>query len=89
MAICYVLWSGLSGNVSAFSWFAVGLVVLEGLILLVYKGSCPLTVIARRYSDSTKDNFDIFLPEWLARYNKQIFTSLFLLGLSLMLIRIL
>jgi hypothetical protein len=38
---------------------------------------CPLTVIARKYSDSTKANFDIFLPNWLAKYNKLIYTSIF------------
>jgi len=42
---------------------------------------CPLTLIARKYSNSTKDNFDIYLPLLIARYNKQIFTTIFLLGL--------
>ncbi|MFT7189365.1 MAG: hypothetical protein ACI9AV_002644, partial [Sediminicola sp.] len=36
-----------------------------------------------------KDNFDIFLPNWLAKYNKVIFTTLFIIGLGLVLIRIL
>jgi hypothetical protein len=25
-------------------------------------------------------NFDIYLPRWMARYNKQIFGTLFVLG---------
>lgn len=28
-------------------------------------------------------NFDIFLPEWLARWNKEIFGSLFVVGVLL------
>ena len=35
-----------------------------------------MTIAARKFSDSTRDNFDIYLPEWLARYNKQIYTSI-------------
>lgn len=82
--IFFVLWSGITGNVSVYSWIAVASVCIEGLVLLIFKGSCPLTPIARRYSDSGKDNFDIYLPNWLARYNKQIFTTIFLIGVILM-----
>jgi hypothetical protein len=28
---------------------------------------CPLTGIAARYTDDRRDNFDIYLPPWLAR----------------------
>ncbi len=85
--VLYVLWSGITGNVTIYSWLAVAAIIIEGGVLLLFKGSCPLTVMARRYSDSTKDNFDIFLPNWLAKYNKTIFTSLFAIGLILMLYR--
>jgi len=52
------------------------------------KKHCPLTVLARKYSDSTKDNFDIFLPNWLARYNKLIYTSFFVVILLILLYRL-
>mgnify|MGYP003645798412 FL=1 len=60
---------------------------MEGIVLLVFKMFCPLTIWARKYSDSTKDNFDIFLPNWLAKYNKLIFTTLYIIGLVIVLIR--
>jgi hypothetical protein len=41
--------------------------------------------MARRYSDSTRHNFDIYLPEWLARYNKLIY-SIFLSLIMLILV---
>ena len=66
-------------------WIGISCVSLEGIVLLIFKNKCPLTVLARRYSDSTKDNFDIFLPNWLAKYNKLIYTSLFV-ATALMLI---
>lgn len=77
----YVLYCGLANDTSQRTWIAAGLVVLEGLVLLVFGGRCPLTLAARNYSDSDRDNFDIFLPNWLARYNKLIFTSRYVTGL--------
>jgi hypothetical protein len=40
-----------------------------------------LTYVARKYSDSRKDNFDIYLPNRIAKYNKHIFTTIFVIGL--------
>jgi len=37
----------------------------------------PLTGMAGRYTKDRSDNFDIFLPKWLARHNQLIFGSLF------------
>ena len=82
-AILTVLYSGITNSITGYTWVASGLVVAEGLVLLVFKSQCPLTIVARKYSSSTKDNFDIFLPEWLARYNKLIFSVLYAVGLLL------
>lgn len=87
-ATFYVFFSGLFNRVTILTWVAIGMVVAEGLVLLLFQWSCPLTGIARKYSDSTKDNFDIFLPNWLARYNKEIFTTIFVVGLVLVLWRV-
>lgn len=32
--------------------------------------------MARKYSHSSKANFDIYLPNWLAKYTKLIYTSI-------------
>jgi hypothetical protein len=49
----------------------------EVLVLLFNRMRCPLTGMAERYTANRSDNFDIFLPVWLARNNKLIFGSLF------------
>lgn len=59
-----------------------GLVVLEILILAFNRWACPLTGLAARYTADRSDNFDIFLPLLLARYNKQVFGALFVLALA-------
>ena len=85
--IGYVVYSGITNQITSYTWVGIGLVIGEGLVLWIFRMFCPLTVLARRYSDSQKDNFDIFLPNWLARHNKIIFTSIFVAGLSLVLFR--
>ena len=58
------------------------IVVMEMAILAANAGHCPLTAIAARYTSDRRDNFDIYLPAWLARRTKIIFGPLFLLGLA-------
>ena len=58
----------------------IGLVLVECLILGVNGGRCPLTDVAGHYTAERADNFDIYLPVWLARNNKVIFGTLFLAG---------
>lgn len=85
--IFYIVYSGIANQITTFTWIAIGLVVGEGLVLLIFKMFCPLTLMARKYSDSQKENFDIFLPNWLAKYNKLIFSSIFIFGVVLVIFR--
>ena len=85
--IFYILYSGINDTITTYTWIGIGLIIGEGLVLLMFKMSCPLTVVARKYSDSQKDNFDIFLPNWLAKHNKLIFTTIFVIGLIIVIYR--
>jgi len=86
-----IVWAFFAGCILAipfFAWFrrfdlAVALiaaVMVEVLILAVNRMRCPLTGVAARFTDDRKDNFDIFLPLWIARHNKTIFGLLFVGG---------
>ena len=72
----YLFYAVITNKIDKWVWIGLGSFFMEGIVLLMFKNSCPLTIIARKYSDSSRDNFDIYLPEWLARYNKLIYTSL-------------
>jgi hypothetical protein len=63
------------------------LVLLECGVLVANRWRCPLTDVASRYTDDRADNFDIYLPRWLARYNKQVFGTLFAAGVLVLLWR--
>jgi len=86
--IFYILYCGIVDQINLLTWIAVGIILMEGVVLLTFKMSCPLTIVARKYSDSTKHNFDIYLPNWLARYNKQIFTAIYLVGIFILMYRL-
>ena len=72
----------IAGAMGRFLQAAVlsGLVLLECVILAANRCRCPLTDMAAPYTDGRADNFDIYLPLWLARHNKTVFGSLFVLG---------
>jgi len=61
-------------------------VLLEVVVLLVNRWRCPLTGVAARYTDDRRDNFDIYLPEWVARHNKTIFGGLYVAGIVVTLV---
>jgi polyferredoxin len=65
----------------------IGVVFIEVLVLVVNGWHCPLTPVAARYTNDRRDNFDIYLPEWLARKNKLIFGALYAAGALFTLIR--
>ncbi len=86
-----VIWAILAGSIVVlpvagvlrrFRWAAILTiaVVLECGVLAVNRGRCPLTDWAARYTADRADNFDIYLPNWLARYNKTIFGTTFVAG---------
>jgi len=60
----------------------IGIIVGEGVILAVNRWRCPLTNISARYTDNRADNFDIYLPLWIAKHNKGLFGSLFIFGIG-------
>lgn len=89
VVIFYMLYAVLVNKIDRWLWIGYGLILLEVFVLLCFKLSCPLTVLARRYSASTRNNFDIYLPEWLAKYNKQIYTGIMVIILMLTIYRLL
>lgn len=85
--IFYFLYAVVTGRVGVLAWCCLGLVLAEAAVLLYYRNVCPLTILARRYSSSEKPNFDIYLPSWLARYNKIIYSVIMAGALVILLIR--
>jgi hypothetical protein len=83
-----VVWAVMAGSILAlpvaaftrhFRWAFIltALIVCECGVLAANRGRCPLTDWAARFTEDRAANFDIYLPNWLARNNKVIFGTLF------------
>ena len=87
VAVFYVLYSGITGRIGVWTYASIGLILFETLVLALNGWACPLTHVAQRVKPDWKDGDDIFLPVWLAKRNKAIFGSLFVLGVLLVIAR--
>ena len=73
--------ASLYGDNLAALWL-VAIVFGEVAVLAANKWRCPLTALAARYTTDRRANFDIYLPEWLAKHNKVIFGTIYLVGIA-------
>ena len=89
VVIFYLLYAVIIDRIDKWVWICIILIILEVITLIVFKKICPVTLIARKYSDSQKDNFDIYLPNWLAKYNKEIYTAIVLIAIVILICRLL
>ena len=83
LAIFYIIYCGLTNTFNLLLGISIGLILLEGLVLILNKGICPFTPLAMKYTSDRSDNFDMYIPKFIAKYNKAIFGILFIIGLIL------
>lgn len=69
-------------------WVPALLIIGEILVILLNRWKCPVTNIAERYTSDRNPNFDIYLPLWLARYNKEVFSALIFLEIIIVVLRL-
>lgn len=89
VVIFYLLYAVVADRIDRWAWICLALIAAECVVLLIFKMACPLTLVARRYSSSREPDFDIYLPRWLAKYNKLIYGTVvvvILIGLVLRLV---
>ena len=82
----YILYAGITNTFNIILYISLILLIVETLVLLFNKWTCPLTPLAKKYTKDRKDNFDIYLPNWLAKYNKIIFGVIFIIGITLVIL---
>jgi hypothetical protein len=88
VVIFYFLYAVIINQIDHWVWICIGFLALESVVLLVCRSVCPVTLLARKYSDSEKPNFDIYLPGWLAKYNKLIYISIVALAIVILIYRL-
>ncbi|RPI06348.1 MAG: hypothetical protein EHM64_03255 [Ignavibacteriae bacterium] len=83
LSVFYIGYCVVLMNYTMLFYAALFLIGTESLVIVLNAWKCPLTGIARNYTDEQTANFDIYLPETVARYNKEIFSAILFLILLL------
>ncbi len=82
-SIAYILYSGITGTYSWILFWAIGTVLVEGLVLLFNNRQCPLTNLAKGLGDETGRITDIFFPAWFVPHVFRTCTALYIIGVAL------
>lgn len=82
------LYCGISRMLNILLALSIGLVGLEAAVFMGNGMRCPLTDLAQQYGDPKGYVAYTFLPAWLASHTFSVFTSLFVLGLLLVGLRL-
>lgn len=88
LIILYILYSAIIDRIDILTWIAIALIVVEGIILIFNGWRCPITILGEKYTEQTDVGFDIFLPRWVAKNNKTIFTTIYLIGVIIVIYRL-
>jgi hypothetical protein len=86
-----VIWAFLAGSIvglPVLAWtgqfrlvaILTAVILAECCVLALNHMRCPLTDLAMKYTDDRSPNFDIYMPAWLARHNKAVFGTLFVVN---------
>ena len=84
--LAYIYYAVVTRKRSRLLWFAIGALLLEGAVVSVNNGDCPLGTVHRRYGDD-KTFFELFVPRRMADRAVPFFTAVAVLGLALLLVR--
>jgi hypothetical protein len=85
--IVHFAYMGLRGRPSRWMVITFSLTIIEGLVLMVNRGRCPLTIVVEDLGDEHGSVSDIYLPEVVARHIPHISTGLLAAGLAGLIVR--
>ena len=89
LCVLYALYSGIADRITAWTWVAVVLLLVESVVLVASGWTCPLTILAERQGARRGSVTDIFLPKPLADRIFPICGTLYGVALVLIVLRLL
>ncbi|MCK5432563.1 MAG: hypothetical protein KAJ03_07450 [Gammaproteobacteria bacterium] len=88
VSVLYALYSGITNRLNFWTAVALGLIAVEGIVLILNGWRCPLTRWAERVGAKNGSVSDIFLPAWLANHLFSVCTPICVVAYLMILIRI-
>ena len=90
MTTCVVIlfYTGIMNRLSGWTIIAFVLILIEGIVLILNKWQCPLTIWAEKLGAADGSVTNIFLPRWLADRLFSICAPLFVIACIILIIRL-
>jgi hypothetical protein len=85
-AIALVWYSGITGTINSWFYLATGLLALEGIIIALNRGYCPIIYLHRWYGDE-KRFYELFIPERFAKYAFVFLFGVIVAGYALVILK--
>jgi len=70
--LCYILYCAIVGRYDWTLLLALVAISVEGLVLLINRGQCPFTGLARKLGDPNGSVTDLFIPLQFARHTFKV-----------------
>lgn len=82
MTLCIgvAAWSAVTGEITFWTWGAIGIIIFEGSILIWRKWVCPLTEYAEHLGAENGSVTHLFMPMWLSDLVYPIWGAVFSLS---------
>lgn len=77
----------IADHITFLTWMAVAGGFTEGGVLMVNGGRCPLAIYGEKVGAIRDGESDLYLPKWFAELIFPIYTSVFVGGLLVLVIR--
>jgi len=84
----YAVYSAASNHITSLTWIALGLILVEGIILAYFEWQCPLTTWAENRGAENGAVADLFMPKFLADRLFPIYGAVYAITLVLVVYRV-
>lgn len=85
--LAFALYSVISNRITSWTWIALLLIFLEGLVLMIFNWRCPLTIWAENRGAENGSVADYFLPKALADHLFLVYGIAYAITVVLVLVR--
>lgn len=86
IAIFYIWFSAIFNIITIWTWLAIMAHVIEGIVLLVNRGYCPMGIFHNRYGDD-KTLFELVAGKTYAKYGMKIWLFFAITGTIFVILR--
>jgi len=76
-SLFYTLFCCITGTYNWTLPVAMAIIIIDGLLIALNRGRCPLTTLAAKYGAKNGAVTHLFMPVFMARYVFKFFTVLF------------